>query len=32
MIILGWGWVVGTTILKEVELLEKTNTAGIKSI
>lgn len=32
MIILGWGWVVGTTILKEVELLEKTNTAGIQSI
>ena len=32
MIILGWGWVVGTTILKEVELLEKANTAGIQSI
>lgn len=28
----GWGWVVGTTILKEVELLEKTNTAGIQRI
>ena len=32
MIILGWGWVVGTTILKEVEVLEKTSTAGILSI
>lgn len=32
MIILGWGWVVGTTILKEVEVLEKTSTAGILNI
>ena len=28
----GWGWVIGTTILKEVELLEKSNNAGIQRI
>ena len=32
MIFFGWGWVVGTTILKEVEVLEKTSTAGILSV
>jgi hypothetical protein len=31
MVFLGWGWVVGTTILKEVGVLEKTSTAGIQS-
>ena len=32
VVFLGWGWVVGTTILKEVELLEKTSTASIQSV
>ena len=31
-VVLGLGWVVGTTILKEVEVLEKTSTAGIQSV
>ena len=31
-VVLGFGWVVGTTILKEVEVLEKTSTAGIQSV
>ena len=30
-VMLGLGWVVGTTILKEVEVLEKTSAAGIQS-
>ena len=30
-VLLGCGWVVGTTILKEVEVLEKTSTAGVRS-
>lgn len=30
-VLLGLGWVKGTTILKEVEVLEKTSTAGIRS-
>lgn len=30
-VVLGLGWVVGTTILKEVEVLEKTSTAGVRS-
>ena len=32
VVFLGWGWVVGTTILKEVEFLEKTSTASIPSV
>ena len=32
MIFIGWGWVVGTTILKEVEVLEETSTTAIQSI
>ena len=32
MVFFGWGWVVGTTILKEAELLERKHTAGIQSI
>ena len=31
MVIFGRGWVVGTTILKEVEVFEKTTTARMKS-
>lgn len=31
-IFLGYGWVVGTTILKEVEIFEKTNFSGIQSV
>ena len=31
-VFLGWGWVVGTTILKEVEVLERRYTADIQSI
>lgn len=31
-VVLGFGWVVGTTILKEVEVLEKTSTAGIQRV
>lgn len=31
-VFLGWGWVVGTTILKEVEVLERRHTADIQSI
>lgn len=30
MVFFGWGWVVGTTILKEVEVLEKTSTTGVR--
>ena len=32
IIMFGWGWVVGTTILKEVEVFEKINTTGIQGI
>ena len=32
MVMLGCGWVVGTTILKEVEVLERRHTADIQSI
>ena len=32
MIFIVWGWVVGTTILKEVEVLEETSTTAIQSI
>jgi hypothetical protein len=32
LVFLGCGWVVGSTIIKEVELLEKTTTAGIQSL
>ena len=31
-VLIGCGWVVGTTIIKEVEILEKTNATGIQSI
>ena len=30
-VLFGCGWVVGTTILKEVEVFEKTSTAGVRS-
>lgn len=32
MVFFGFGWVVGTTILKEIEVLEKRNTTDIQSI
>lgn len=32
LVFLGCGWVVGSTIVKEVELLEKTTTTGIRSV
>ena len=31
-VLIGCGWVVGTTIIKEVEILEKTNATGIQGI
>ena len=31
-VLLGCGWVVGTTILKEVEILERTSLASIQSV
>ena len=31
-VLIGCGWVVGTTIIKEVEIREKTNATGIQSI
>lgn len=31
-VLLGCGWVPGTTILKEVEVFEKTSTSGIRSV
>ena len=30
-VLLGFGWVVGTTIIKEVEVLERSTTAGIRN-